>query len=59
MNATRGNWIYQQCAKWGRVRSPKGRAKMQMESTKVLFTFQIKTNRTVQFNLVRGLGLEN
>ena len=68
MNKTHENWIYLQCAKWGRVTfgkeslkailtatdrnllrqlktyCSKRKLKMQMDSTKSLFTFQIRGN---------------
>jgi hypothetical protein len=69
MNKTHENWIYLQCAKWGRVtfgKEPlkailtatdrnllrqlktycsKSKLKMQIDSTKSLFTFQIRANQ--------------
>jgi hypothetical protein len=69
MNKTHENWIYLQCAKWGRVTfgkeslmailtatdrnllrqlktyCSKSKLKMQIDSTKSLFTFQIRRNQ--------------
>src|SRR5215469_9311371 len=69
MDKTYGNWIYMQCAKWGRVTFGKEslkaiftttdqnllrqlkaycstrKLKMQMDSTKSLFTFQVRRSQ--------------